>query len=148
MGNLNDEASQKSNFTSSGLQQLVQAVNELIKSGLMLSELSVTDDLLLQIESNLNNPQVDQRIKLEPLAEILTSLTIPQLTALGKLATKSIRKVNLEDVNCIDVSQNPFYNLAKELEASVGSQTNESELPSILRDLLKSCKSISKKFSG
>jgi hypothetical protein len=77
MSNLNDEASQKSNFTSSGLQQLVQAVNELIKSGLMLSELSVTDDLLLQIESNLNNPQVDQRIKLEPLAEILTSLTIP-----------------------------------------------------------------------
>jgi hypothetical protein len=69
------------------------------------------------------------------------------LTALGKLATKSIRKVNLEDVNCIDVAQNPFYHLAKELEASVGSQTNESELPSILRDLLKSCKSISKKFS-
>jgi len=43
----------------------------------MLSELSVTDDLLLQIEQNLNNPQIEQRIKLEPLAEILTSLTIP-----------------------------------------------------------------------
>ena len=115
----------------------------------MLSELSVTDDLLLQIESNLNNTDNVQKIKLEPLAEILTSLTIPQLTALGKLATKSIRKVNLEAVNCIDVAQNPFFYLAKELEVSLDLEKlpDKSEVPGLLLDLLKSSKSIASKFS-
>ena len=115
----------------------------------MLSELSVTDDLLLQIESNLNNTDNVQKIKLEPLAEILTSLTIPQLTALGKLATKSIRKVNLEAVNCIDIAQNPFFYLAKELEVSLDLEKlpDKSEVPGLLLDLLKSSKSIASKFS-
>ena len=115
----------------------------------MRSELSVTDDLLLQIESNLNNPSNVQHIKLESLAEILTSLTIPQLTALGKLATKSIRKVNLETVNCIDVAQNPFYHLAKELEVALDLDgiSDKSEVPGLLTDLLKCSKSIAKKFS-
>jgi hypothetical protein len=86
---------------------------------------------------------------LEPLAEILTSLTIPQLTSLGKLATKSIRKVNLEEVNCIDVAQNPFYHLSKELEVALDTddKAGKSELPSLLKDLLKCSKSIASKFS-
>lgn len=38
------------------LKELLDAVNELISCGLMISESSITDDLLLEIESNLNNP--------------------------------------------------------------------------------------------
>lgn len=94
------------------LKELLDAVNELIQSGLMVSESSITDNLLLEIESNLNIPSNKQKIKLEPLAQILNDLTVPQLTALGKLATKSIRKVSLAEVDCIDVENNPFYSLS------------------------------------
>jgi hypothetical protein len=59
------------------LKELLDAVNELISCGLMISESSITDNLLLEIESNLNNPSIKQKIKLEPLAQILNDLTVP-----------------------------------------------------------------------
>ena len=75
---------------------------------------------------NLRADNADWAINLEPLAQIFESLTVPQLTAVGKMATKVVRKIKLlEEVDCIETAHNPFFKLFKHLDLVVDSESSE-----------------------
>ena len=51
---------------------------------------------------------------------------MPQLTAVGKVATKVVRKIKLqEEVSCIETAYNPFFKLYKHLDLVVDSESSE-----------------------
>lgn len=93
--------------------QVQQAVAELIDNKLLMCESTVLERLMLDIEANLEQP--DHKVELEPFALILSQLSVPQLQAIGKVATKCIRKVQTKErADCQDVCLNPFYRLSQQ----------------------------------
>lgn len=86
----------------------------------------------------------DDYTLLEPLAALLESLTIQQLTDVSKLANKAIRKVAInEEVKVQEVAGNPLYSLHQYLVDSVDPSTSCD----LLRHLTKYSHKLSIAFS-
>ena len=80
-------------------------MQRLIDAGLLQTEEQIFDDLVDQAHQKAD-------LSLEPLAGILDSLTKAQLDEISKLATKTIRKVPLENLLEVqEISCNPFFKL-------------------------------------
>jgi hypothetical protein len=101
---------------------LKESVAELLGGDFLLREISIIEDLLTQILEN------QEKFCLEPCAVLLESLTIQQLTDVGKVASSCVRKVILDNfVEVHETADNPFYGFQEYLE-NLGQNPGENFL--------------------
>ena len=94
-------------------------------------------------------PEEDhESLALESLSQLLESLTVGQLKEVGKVATKAIRKVPLENILLVHevANYNPLFKYLERLKAIRGQEREDDE--SFISQLTRKCEKASMRFSG
>jgi len=85
-------------------------------------------------------------LALESLSQLLESLTVAQLKEVGKIATKAIRKVPLENILVVHevATCNPLFRYLEHLKSIDDGEGDEG----FIAQLTKRCEKASMRFSG
>ena len=145
---VNDHLSKYGDFES-----LQESLSELIDSGFLSTHTTIQEELLHRVQQLTDGGIVEEdsgSLALESLSQLLESLTVGQLKEVGKVATKAIRKVPLE--NILEVHEvatyNPLFKYLEHLKAIDGQDDERSEDEGLISQLTKKCEQASMRFSG
>lgn len=143
--------------------QLQPAIRELHEHGFILCPESVHSNLIEQFKAKQSDAEVGAAeetrqqsetsdFELEPLSQLLDSMTLAKLTEISKVATKCIRKVTQTSIleNLHEVAPyNPFYNYyAEHLQPMLQDASSARLNESLLGRLKDKVRKVSLAYSG